>query len=144
MSLRSLSYEEVGGYSPTPSFKKKAFLKVLEKQSIKNVPLAKTLYYGYKGFLIFLLGLSIVFKIDLLIIIPLVVISPVFISIIDREIYNLSIRKLAYETDNAPFRKWSLPESNGWYDDPYSYGVIGQKRKWEEGKWTKDTRNSVT
>lgn len=63
-----------------------------------------------------------------------------FISIIDRELYNLAMRKIALEPTDALLHKFTSETLNGWYDDPYANGVVNRQREWLNGKWTKNVR----
>lgn len=136
----TINYEEVSGYSSVSPLKRSVFLKPLERASIWKVKKVAAMYVAYKLSLLLILAMTIIFHTNVFLISGLVFLSPLFISIVDHELYNLATRVLAFEQQDSPIRHLGLPEANGWYDDPWANGVVNQQRKWEDGKWSKETR----
>lgn len=136
----AINYEEVSGYSPVSPLKQSVFLKPIERANIWKVKKVAVMYLAYKLSLLFILALTIMFHTNVFLISGLVFLSPLFISIVDHELYKLSTRILAFEQQDSPLRHLGLPEANGWYDDPWANGILNQQRMWEDGKWSKETR----
>lgn len=146
MSGKVLFYEEISSYSPILSVNQKAFLKKDEKQTLFSNESTAFFYIAYRLFLIFILSLAVYHSLNFtftFILITILVI-PLFISIVDRGLYNFAIREIAFSSRDSFLYKFALEEANGWYDDPYANGLPNQQREWVAGKWTKNIRIFTT
>ena len=133
-------YEDVQGYSPISIIKQKAFLTAMERDSIWKFKRIAAVYVGYRlSFLaVIVLGLFFHVPISLLMLVAFTI--PLFSAIVDRELSQLADRKLAFESGNYVLGKLATAQANGWYADPWANGIVGQQRKWEDGKWSKDIK----
>lgn len=138
-----LGYKGVWGYSPVPSIRKRAFLDKFERTTIREAPFAFTLYMGYRFSLASLYILSILSGVSIFLFVITLIVGTLFASVVDREIYDLAVKKAVYSGENKTLYNLSTEQADGWYQDPWGFGEVNQERLWQAGEWTEQTRMKV-
>lgn len=135
-----LKYKENARYSHLSTMKNRAFLDSSEINTIKESPIAFAFFIFYKVSLFAVYTCAIIMHIPTPLVIFSILLGLVFNSVIDRELLHYASKKLATSTSNIVIQKLHTEQADGWYDDPWAFGVPNQQRLWYDGDWQDETR----
>lgn len=135
-----LEYKENARYSHISTIKNRAFLDSSEFNTIKESPIAFTFFIFYKAALLAVYICAVLIGLPVFLVVFSILLGLVFNSVIDRELLHYASRKLAITTANITIQKLHTQQADGWYDDPWAFGVPNQQRLWYNGDWQDQTR----
>jgi hypothetical protein len=135
-----LKYKENARYSHISTIKSRAFLDSSEFNTIKESPIAFAFFIFYKISLLAIYICAVIIHIPIPLIVFSVLLGLVFNSVIDRELLHYASKRLATSTANIVIQKLHTEQADGWYDDPWAFGVPHQQRLWHNGDWQGETR----
>jgi hypothetical protein len=142
MSWKILTYEEVSGFSTLPSSRRNAFLNKFERRTIFRTPVAMFFYIASRFSLFTMLAVTWLMHSHWAWPLAFVIVGILFISFLDREIYEYAKRRQDYFGDDHRLSVLVSSQADGWYDDPWANGIVGQQRYWTDGKWSKTIREN--
>jgi len=135
-----LKYKENARYSHISTIKNRAFLDSSEIDTIKESPIAFTFFIVYKVSLFVVYIGALIMHVPVALILLTLLLGLVFNSVVDRELLHYANRKLVITTNNIAIQKLHTEQADGWYDDPWAFGVPHQQRLWHKGDWQEETR----
>lgn len=135
-----LIYKEVLGYSNVSPAHRSVWISRKSWKKLFTSKRAIAMFLSYKLVLFVIIFASIFLLEAFWLSFALILVSICFVVTIDRELVNYARKERSTNSDDSLIRRIVSSETNGWYDDPYALGKVGQERYWEKGIWTYSTR----
>jgi hypothetical protein len=139
-----LGYKEVLGYSHVSPAHRSVWLSKKEWKKLFTSKRAVAIFLSYRLVLLCAILASIFILEAFLLSLIATLVSMCFMAAIDRELVNYAHKKRSINSDDSSIRRFVSREADGWYDDPYAFGKVGQERYWGDGIWTYYTRMKLT